>query len=562
MKIKSASTFYGTPVVPGIAYGTVAWATPAPELPTSFDHIPEEQRDHEIEHFIHAADTVSHRLSTRASQATGQAADILAVAASFAADNGWRKQVTSKIQEGQSAVQATIEATQVFIDLFTSQGGMMAERVTDLADMRNRVIAHLTGTPEPGVPAPEKPVILFADDLAPADTAGMDPELILGIVTKYGGPTSHTSIIARQLGIPAIVAAREATSIAIGDTVIMDGGDGQVSKDPDPTLAAQIAETDVARRQAAQAWQGPARTKDGHTFDLLANVQDGVSARAAAQTPAQGVGLMRTELGFLNTFSEPSVEEQARQYGKVLEQFPTSKVVVRTLDAGSDKPVPFASLPDEANPALGVRGIRTTGIEAGHLPHQLDAIAQAAQDRRDSVWVMAPMISTVPETEWFTSLVRERGMKAGIMVEVPSTAILFEKFVDHVDFVSIGTNDLTQYVMAADRLSANLASYNDPWQPAVLSLIAHVAQVGRDHGKPVGVCGEAAADPMLAGVMVGMGVTSLSMASSAISHVGSRLETYELADLQKAASAVVYANDPGHARILAAEILEPDSLKN
>lgn len=560
VKISSQVTFYGTPVVPGIAYGPVMWAQSAPELPTSFTPITPDQVGPAIESFTNAADIVGERLSSRAALANGTAADILSVAASFARDNGWRKSVIQKIEANQSAVQATIEATQVFIDLFTSQGGMMAERVTDLADMRNRVVAELQGQPEPGVPSPAEPSILFADDLAPADTAGLDPEKILGIVTKLGGPTSHTSIIARQLGIPAIVATREAGTVSIGDLVIMDGGSGQVSKEPDPDQASSIAGEDLRWREAAARWTGPARTNDGCDLELLANVQDGAGAARAATSPAGGIGLFRTELAFLGAETEPSPEKQAEVYREVLDRFPDSKVVIRTLDAGSDKPLKFITLPDEDNPALGVRGIRTTGIDKGHLYRQLDAIAQAAEGRLETCWVMAPMVATVSETEWFVGLVRERGMRGGIMVEVPSVAIMIDKFLPHVDFVSIGTNDLSQYVMAADRMSPNLAEYTDPWQPAVLTLINQVAAAGRQAGVPVGVCGEAAADPMLAGVLVGMGVTSLSMASSALALVGSRLESHDMEDFRSAAAAVVASADPGTARYHAARFLAPESI--
>ena len=261
-------------------------------------------------------------------------------------------------------------------------------------------------------------------------------------------------------------------------------------------------------------------------------MQDGVTARAAAQGPAQGIGLFRTELAFLDRSSEPTVDEQAELYGEVLAAFPGAKVVTRTLDAGSDKPVKFAGLPEEDNPALGVRGLRIDSLDRGLLDRQLDGLAKAAEglEHGKQAWVMAPMVATVTEAKDFASRCRERNLSPGIMIEIPAAAINIDKFLPIVDFVSIGTNDLTQYSMAADRMSPHLAELTDPWQPAVLGLIAHVAEAAEryesEHSRavPVGVCGEAAADPFLAVALLGMGVSSLSAAAAAVPFVGAQLE--------------------------------------
>lgn len=556
MEIASARTLYGTPVVAGLAYGPVAWAQPAPEPPTDGPQIPEDQREAEKERFVACADTVSKRLQARAESTVGTASDILAVAAQFAKDKGWRKGVLKHIAAGTSAPVAAARATEMFAEMFRAQGGLMAERVTDLLDMRNRVVAELEGLPEPGVPTPDHPVILIAEDLAPADTAGLDPELIRAIVTRLGGPTSHTSIIARQLGIPCIVAAREIGDVEDGAMLLVDGGDGRIDADPDEPEARAAAKADEEAREEARSWQGPAQTADGKPVELLANVQDEPGTKRAAASQAQGVGLFRTELSYLNATTEPSVEEQVELYRSVFNSFPESKIVVRTLDAGSDKPVAFASVPDEDNPALGVRGLRTSGIDPSVLLHQLDAIAEAAKDHDGKTWVMAPMVATLSEAEWFADLAHERNLTAGIMIEVPAAAILIERFLDVVDFVSIGTNDLTQYVMAADRLNPNLATYTDTWQPALLHLISKIAGAGVEKSTPVGVCGESAADPLLACVFVGMGVTSLSMATSAIPYVGARLAKVTKDQCVEAAKAVLTAQSPGEARTLAAAIID------
>ncbi len=306
---------------------------------------------------------------------------------------------------------------------------------------------------------------------------------------------------------------------------------------------------DETARAALAAWAGPGATADGTPVKLLANVADAASALASAQGPVEGAGLFRTELCFLNRKDEPSVEEQAEVYAAVLEAFGADRhVVLRTLDAGSDKPIAFATLEGEENPALGVRGLRLSLGNPGLLERQLEAVALAARRTGTSPWVMAPMVATVEEARGFAVLVRAHGLKAGVMVEIPSAALLAHRMLEVVDFLSIGTNDLTQYTMAADRMAADLAHLTDAWQPAVLQLVAITAEAGRRAGKPVGVCGEAAADPMLATALVGMGVTSLSMALAAVRPVGARLAALGMDACEHAAEAALAATDPMAAR--------------
>lgn len=543
------TTIFGTPVVPGIAWAPAAWAT-RPTLPPAIaPDLPENQREAAVDAFESASRAVADGLYARAKAAHGSAADVLAVTASLATDRAWRKETAARIRRGVPPVQATMGATEKFIALFEKAGGLMEERTTDLRDVRDRVIAHLQGQPEPGISTAETPVVLLADDLSPADTAGLDPTNYVAIATVGGGPTSHTSIIARQLGIPCIVAARQLTDVPEGAPVLVDAHAGSLTLGVDPQRARDLVAQDAHRVELIRSWRGPAQTLDGVPVQLLANVQDGAGAEVAATGEAEGIGLFRTELLFLNTPVEPDAASQTESYTPVFHAFPTSKVVVRTLDAGSDKPVPFATLLQESNPALGVRGIRTTGHNPDLLVHQLDAVAAAAaREPGTQVWVMAPMISTLPEAHWFAGMVRERGLKAGIMVEVPAVAVLIDQFLAEVDFVSIGTNDLTQYTMAADRMSPDLAEYSDPWQPAVLALLARTAESGQRLGKPVGVCGEAAADPVLACVLHGMGITSLSMAAGAIPAVGAQLSQVSDTQCRAAAEAVVGARDSGDAR--------------
>ncbi|HEX8495775.1 MAG TPA: putative PEP-binding protein, partial [Actinomycetales bacterium] len=409
-------------------------------------------------------------------------------------------------------------------------------------------------TAAPGLPDPGVPHVLVADDLAPADTAGLDPCRVLALVTEQGGPTGHTAIIARSLGLPAVVACPDARTLRDGDLVRVDGALGAVTSGIDPATPVTVP-TGATR---APLGEGPHTTADGHAVSLLANVGDGAGARRAHQLGARGSGLFRTELGFLDRTTAPGVEEQQRAYAEVLQALP-GRVVVRTLDAGADKPLPFLGLDGEPNPALGVRGLRVALVDEQVLTDQLSAVAAAAAAAPCEVWVMAPMVATVEEARWFRERCERHGLRGriGVMVEVPSAALLADELLDVVDFLSIGTNDLTQYALAADRVAGPLAALNDPWQPAVLRLVAMAASAGTRHGKPVGVCGEAAADPELAAVLVGLGVTSLSADAGVLGEVADRLSSVTLQQCRDAAAAALATTSPQAARAAASAQLDP-----
>lgn len=561
-KVSDDTVITGTGVVPGVRYAEAVWIRPRPALPTSGPVVEAGEREAEYERFTTAADTVAERLSSRSEAADGAAKEVLNATAGMVRDRGWRKAVNKNIKSGHPAEYAVVAATTKFISMFEAAGGVMAERVTDLRDIRDRVIAELRGEEEPGLPQVNGEVVLFADDLSPADTAALDTNHFVALVTELGGPTSHTAIIARQLNVPCIVAVgSNLNDIKAGDKVFVDGALGTITLNADPEIAvAAVAESKLLAERIAQ-WRGPAETKDGHRVQLLANVQDGNAARIASDTQAEGIGLFRTEMCFLSALEEPSVDEQAEVYKKVLERFPNSKVVVRSLDAGSDKPVAFATMADEMNPALGVRGLRVARANEPLLTRQLDAIAKAVKelgrDENAPTWVMAPMVATAREAKWFAGLCAERGLVAGAMIEVPAAALMADKIMPHLDFVSIGTNDLTQYTMAADRMSPQLAYLTDPWQPAVLRLIQHTCEEGKRTNTAVGVCGEAAADPLLACVLAGLGVNSLSSASTAIAGVGAQLSAIDFDTCVKAAEAAINAEGATEARQKVRDILQP-----
>jgi phosphoenolpyruvate-protein phosphotransferase (PTS system enzyme I) len=543
------SRLHGTPVVPGVAYAPalVVRGEVSPEAIANYDASGLSEDD-ALAAYDEAVQVVSDGFTQRADKASDAAAEVLSASAGLARDKGLRSAVRKHLRAGEDLLTSVHEGVEQFVGVFTQMGGLMAERATDLRDIERRVVAHLVGEPEPGVQLPDHEVVLVAEDLAPSDTATLDPLVVRALVTERGGPTSHTAIIARQLGIPCVVGTSGAMTLAQGTPLLVDGTTGDVDPSPDTDEAERLVAEDVHRRAALATWSGPGRTADGTRVKILANVADGESARVAAEAPVEGVGLFRTELCFLNRADEPSADEQASIYGEVLAPFADRYVVVRTLDAGSDKPVAFATHAGEENPALGVRGLRLSFDNPDLLTRQLDGIAAAAQKTGTETWVMAPMVATVAEAADFAAAVRERGLKPGVMVEVPSAALLAHRMLEVVDFLSIGTNDLTQYTMAADRMATDLAHLTDSWQPAVLQLIAITAESGKQAGKPVGVCGEAAADPLLACVLVGMGITSLSMASAAVRSVGAQLASATMDHLEDAAEAALAASDPMAAR--------------
>ncbi len=504
----------------------------------------------EAQRLADAAAQVAAGLKARAAAATGDAQAVLKATALMASDKTLQKSAAKLISGGTCAESAIWEAADAVATQLGALGGYMAERAADVLDVRSRIVAALRGVQAPGIPDSDEPFVLAAVDLAPADTATLDPAKVLALVTSDGGPQSHTAIIARSLGLPAVVAAAQSTALADGQLVYVDGVAGTVTTNPG-TEQRQLAAA-YARREELPEFDGGGRLADGHLVPLLANVGSGADAQAAAAAGAQGVGLLRTEFCFLGRDAEPSHDEQVAAYGAVFAAFAGKKVVVRTLDAGADKPLPFLTDASEPNPALGVRGYRTDKASPGVLERQLAAIAQAAAEHQAQVWTMAPMISTPAEAADFAAMAARAGLAtAGAMIEVPSAAVLAGGILARCDFVSLGTNDLTQYTMAADRQLGALAALNDPWQPAVLHLVkASTAGAAAAGGKPVGVCGEAAADPALAVVLVGLGVDTLSMNKRALAAVSAVLRTIDLPTAQRLATLALDAESAAEARSL------------
>ncbi len=525
------------------AVGPVVQLRPAPALPEHEDLGADPQGRMRA-----AFSAVRAELSAAAGHSTGAARDVIEATAAMADDPVLLDTAAEQIESGVCPARAVHEAVEQVCGLLESIGGLTAERVTDVRSVGDRVIAKLLGVAAPGVSALERPSVVIAEDLAPADTADLDPSMLLALVTEKGGPTGHTAIIAGQLGIPCIVQAPGATQIPDGTVVAVDAATGRILVEPD---AAQVDELTARQRiwHELAADRRPGSTSDGHPIGLLANIGTVRDIHALAAVGAEGVGLFRTEVLYLGRAEAPTEEKQAAVYAEMFVALGDGKVVVRTLDAGADKPIPFVAREQEDNPALGVRGYRLVRTDPQLLDTQLRAIALAAQRTGAQPWVMAPMISVPSEAADFAGRARALGITSvGAMIEVPAAALTAPAILDSLDFVSLGTNDLAQYTMGADRLQHRLTDLLDPWQPAVLRLVAEVAAAGRAAGKPVGVCGESAADPVMSLVLAGLGATSLSMSPAAIPGVRYALRAHTLRVCQELAERALTAGNASTAR--------------
>jgi len=437
------------------------------------------------------------------------------------------------LQEGADASTALVRAIDSFAELMAGDDDFES-RAGDLRAIAVR-IGHLLRGNDVTLTIPERGEwVVVAKDLTPLETSQFGSSVV-AVVTELGGPTSHTAIICRALGIPAIVSCPGARDLPDKQGVLVDPVGNRV------VIGGQRGEATAAITFVQQS-ATPLIT-------VRANIGSLDDAVAACDTKARGVGLFRTEVLYLDTAEAPSVDTQTQHYSQVLRQAPAGKVIVRTIDAGSDKPVPFLSLTHEDNPALGVRGFRMVAHYKDFLQSQLDAIGLAISETGRDVGVMAPMVSTVDDVELFRSMCDQANITTvGIMVEIPAIVPLIPSLTGLVHFLSIGTNDLSQYLFAADRLHPELGTLNSPWQPALLRQVQQIALLGKEAGMSVGVCGEAAADPLLAIVFAGMGIDSVSAAASAVDDVWAALTGVSDDDAKKAADVALKARYESEAR--------------
>ena len=440
---------------------------------------------------------------------------------------------------------------------------LLRERAADVLDVGRRVVAAVTGEQRAG---PAEPGIVLAGELTPADAAGLDPELVRGIATAHGSVTAHAAILSRALGLPAAVGLGAAVlAIAEGTPLLLDGDAGTLLVDPPPdelAAAQERRERAAARRAAALERAGePGAMRDGAPVEVFANLGSAAEAAKAVELGAEGVGLLRTEFLFLDRAQLPDEDEQTETLRAIARALDGRPLVVRTLDAGADKPLPALPMPAEANPFLGVRGIRLALQRPEVLATQLRAILRVAAEH--PVKAMLPMVATLSEIQATRALLDEAraatGIDApldlGIMVEIPAAALTAARLAPHVDFFSIGTNDLTQYTMAAERGDERLAALLAGPQPAVLRLVRATVEAAAAHGRWVGVCGELAGDPASAVLLAGLGVTELSMAPALIAEAKAALRAVDLADARAAALAALDAEDAESARRLAVALL-------
>lgn len=538
------ANFSGIGVSPGVEFGPAYVVSE----PVGVDVAESAGSEADVPRVMAAFHDVADEISDLAAQREGEFSEILAMTADLARDKGLLKATAKKLAQGFGVTAAVNSAVADYATMLMNIGGYMAERVTDLNSVRDNVIAKLRGVPAPGIINFEHPGVVVAKDLSPAQTADFDLSKVLGIVTEFGGPTSHTAILAATLGIPAIVGAVGVSEIKPGENLLVNGRTGEIWLSPAEDFVTKELTAAKKREEFLASTSGLGETADGVAVMLKANIGTLADAQKLHGADLEGVGLLRTEFMFLNGEHAPSQAEQESNFRGIFEALAGKPVTVRTLDIGADKPVPFIDQSGEENPALGQRGIRLCQTNQELLDTQLAALGSVA---KENTCVMAPMVATVTEAKWFADLARAHGLKnVGIMVETPAAAIRAQQLMEcaDLDFVSIGTNDLTQYVMAADRLHPALADLNDPWQVAVLELILGICKAGQKTNTSVGVCGEAAGDPILALVLVGLGVNSLSMSAGKIPAVRAALRRHTLAECEELAQLALSANSAQTAR--------------
>jgi phosphocarrier protein FPr len=527
-------TLQGIAASPGAAVGVAARLA---ARPATYAEASQGTPEEEMQRFTESAGAASAELTALAErigrELGPQQARIFQAHALVLADPDFQVEVEAAIRRGMTAEAALAAAADEGAARYEAMAGeRFQERAADLRDVKSRLLRILTGAAEAAFDLPDEAVVI-AEDLAPSQTAALDRSRVVAFCTALGGPTAHTAILARSMGIPAVVGlGEEALAVLLPGTLLaVDGWAGTVIIEPDAATIeayrARAGQENEKRRVAQASAQGDAHTADGVRIEVAANLATAADAPAALAAGAEGVGLLRTEFLFQDRTDPPSEEEQLAAYRSVVEAMAPRPVIIRTLDIGGDKPAPYLALPAELNPFLGWRAIRVCLAMPEFFKVQLRAILRAAV--AGNVRVMFPMVAVRDEVERARALLAEAaaelaaagtphraGIPTGIMVEVPSAAETPDLLAPVVDFFSIGTNDLTQYTFAADRGNARVAAIADPMHPAVLRQVNRVCEASRAAGRWVGMCGELAGDPEAIPVLVGLGVTELSMTAGRI----------------------------------------------
>ena len=473
-------------------------------------------------------------------------------------------------EQGVNAEAAVSDSAEMYAQMLAAVANeYLSARAADVRDVATRVLRILLGAAESPLVGLTVPSIILARDLTPSDTVMLDKSLVLGFCTAEGGATSHTAILARGLGLPAIVGAgTDVLEIPDKTSLVLDGNAGTLLVDPDDATTARYRARQAAAHtvlaQARLHAHDPAITRDGHRVEIVANVGSVERAQAAVAAGAEGIGLLRTEFLYLERPCLPNEEEQYQAYRAILDAFDDRPVVLRTLDIGGDKELPYLDLPAEMNPFLGLRATRLCLARPELLRPQLRAALRAGAGR--NLKVMFPMVATVSEVRAARDVLEAcraelqargvpaaEGMEVGIMVEVPAAAVMADQLATEVDFFSIGTNDLAQYTLAADRTSAQLAPLASGFQPAVLRLVRDVIAAAHARGKWVGLCGELAGEPLAIPILLGLGLDEFSMNPPAIPLAKQIIRTLTLEGARKIATTALDQESPEAVQALVRE---------
>ena len=563
---QSGDVLSGVPASAGLAVGPVhhlhgASAPPSERVADD----PERERERMEQGIAGARTAIERDRDTVATRAGKSEAAIFDAHLALLDDEAMLEPAEEAIDAGATAERAWHDAAESVAERYRGlEEPLLQERASDVLDVGRRVVSALTGEAEDG--APDQAGIVIAGELTPGDAATLDPAIVTGIATAHGTATAHAAILARALGLPAVVGLGDAVlGIEEGMTVLLDGEAGTVLVDPPADVQRDAAErrrrADQRRASARERAHEPGGTRDGTRIEVFANLGAAAEAAKAVELGAEGVGLLRTEFLFLDRAELPDEDEQAATLREIAIALDGRPLVVRTLDAGADKPLPALPMPPEANPFLGVRGIRLGLERPDVLATQLRAIVRVAAEF--PLKAMLPMVATLDEIlAARRALDQARAdtridvpLELGIMVEVPAAALTAARLAEHVDFFSLGTNDLTQYTMAAERGNERLAPLLTGPQPAVLRLVQATVRAAAEHGRWVGVCGELAGDPAAAVLFAGLGVTELSMAPALVPEAKAALRGVDLEQARAAALAALETDSAAAARALGAELL-------
>ena len=568
-RTKAASEQLGYPASDGIAIGPL---TRLASLEIALDdRPPKSAAAEELARLTEAMNEVAGEIVR--DQPMGN--DILEAQALILADPVILKQLKSAVQDvNVSAERAWSQMAGHLAEQYEAMDDShLRERASDIRDIARRVLRRLQGDASAPAVRLARPAIVFAEELLPSEAASCDPASVLGVITAKGSATSHSAILLRSLGIPMVVGAGHIVRVKVGSTVALDGATGEIWIEPDAQTVNHLRDLQQLqverRRQAERLREQPCTTSDGTHIEILANASNAEESRLAAQSGAAGIGLLRTEFLFVSRREMPTEDEQVAALREIYSGM-RGPIIVRTLDAGADKPLTFAPQPREDNPYLGIRGLRLSLRTPEIFLTHLRAILRSG-DGHD-VWIMFPMVSVLQEVNdalRFLDVAHEQlaregiphpwPLKRGIMIEVPSAALMTERLAERVDFFSIGTNDLTQYTMAAERGNTAVSELLDALHPAVLRLIRSVVDGASGHNRHVSVCGDSASDPVAAAMLVGLGIRSLSARPRQIAEIKATLRRVKLSELQRIARQALDCGEAAEAHKLIRQYLETEA---